>query len=116
MNEEELQKAMDEKTDSVKEEITKSIDEKFNGVGESLIKIADMLEKVATADKVEEIEKSFDEKLTSLTDRIEALETSGAVKKSGDDAGKTTGEENLEKSEDGGLWAESILPAFLAKR
>lgn len=114
MDTEELGKAIDEKVSATAEELSKSVDAKFTQVGESLSKIADLMEKVATTESVESVKKGLDESVTALAERVEALENSGAVKKSGDDAG-ATGEE-IQKSEDGGLWAESILPGFLTNR
>lgn len=106
MKEEDVTKAID----SVKEDLTKSVDEKFVQVGESLEKIAGLLEKVATAEAVEEVQKGLDAKIDELAARIEVVEKSGGVKKSGDDAGDAG--EKIEKSDDG-FWGDSILPSFL---
>ena len=88
------------------------MDEKFTGIGDSLVKIAEALEKVATAEAVESVKTELKTELDALVERVSTLENSGAVKKSGEDAGKT-GEE-LKKSDEG-FWGDSILPDFLRK-
>lgn len=108
MNEEQITKAIDEKS----EELVKSVDEKFDQVGESLTKMTELLEKVATADAVADLEKSVDEKIEALAARVEAVETGGSLKKSADDAASVSSdEEELNKSE--GFWSDSILPDFM---
>jgi cation transport regulator ChaB len=113
MNTEEVTKAIDEATASLTEELTKSVDDKFAQVGDSLTKIAEALEKVATAEVVESIKGEVKAEIDALVERIVALEESGAVKKSGDEAGKTAKEEKMEKGE--GFWSGSLLPDFLVK-
>jgi len=108
MNTEDVTKAIDEATDA----LTKSVDEKFTGIGDSLTKIAEALEKVATAEAVETVKTEIKTELDALVERVTTLENSGAVKKSGEDAGKTG--EKLEKSDEG-FWGETILPEFLRK-
>lgn len=94
------------------EELSKAVDGKFEQVGESLTKIAEALEKVATAEAVDTLKKELETQVETLTGRIEALETSGAVKKSGDDAGETG--ETIEKSDEG-FWAGALLPDYVVK-
>ena len=109
MNEEEVTKAITE----AGEELTKGIDGKFDQLGESLTKIAGLLEKVATAESVTELEKSFDEKVAELATRLDTVEKSGGVQKSGEEAGESS--EKIEKSDEG-FWSDSILPEFLQNR
>jgi cation transport regulator ChaB len=109
MEKEELTKAIDEKA----EELTKSVDEKFAQVAESLTKVTELFEKVATAEAVEAIKSDIETKFEALESRIKAVEESGAVKKSGDDAG-TTGEEL--KKDEGGFWSGSLLPEFALQK
>lgn len=91
------------------EELSTSVDEKFTGIGDALTKIAEALETVAKSEDVESIKAEVQEQIEGLAGRIEALETTGAVKKSGD-----VTEESLEK-EDKGFWSDSIVPEFLKK-
>jgi cation transport regulator ChaB len=109
MNADEIAKLLDDKT----EELTKDAESKFEQVGESLTKITDLLEKVATSESVDELKKELEAKVEELAGRIEAVETSGAIKKSGEDAGKA-GEE-IEKSDEG-FWGGNILPEFVKSR
>lgn len=112
MNAEEIAKAIDDKLDESKGDLEKSIDGKFEQVGESLEKIVAALEKVAKAESVEEIKKDLVSQIEGLATRLEVVENSGAVKKSGEDAGETG--EKIEKSDEG-TWGGSILPEFLVK-
>lgn len=107
MNEEEVKKVLD----GALEEINKSVDTKFGEVGSSLTTISELLKSVATADSLEEVKKGVDTKVTELAARIEALETSGAVKKSNEGTGEKS-EEKVEK----GLWMDSMVPEFLRKK
>jgi predicted Holliday junction resolvase-like endonuclease len=109
MNADEIAKLLDDKT----EELTKDAESKFEQVGESLTKITDLLEKVATSESVDELKKELEAKVEELAGRIEAVETSGAVKKSGEDAGDAG--EKIEKSDEG-FWAGSLLPEFAQNR
>lgn len=113
MNEEEIAKAIDDKLVESNGELEKSIDGKFEQVGTSLEKIVAALEKVAKADEVEEIKKDLASQIEGLVTRLEVVENSGAVKKSGEDAGEGAGEK-IEKTDEG-LWSGSILPEFLVK-
>lgn len=97
--------------DGASEELAKSVDGKFGEIGDSLTKISELLESVAKTEALDELKKELDEKVAEIAGRVEALETSGAVKKSGD---KNSSEE-LEKS-DKGLWADAIVPEFLRKQ
>lgn len=106
MNAEEIAKVVDSKA----EELAKDVDGKFEQVGESLTKIADLLEKVATSESVDELKKDFEAKFEELAGRVDAVEKSGAVKKSGEEAGEAG--EKIEKSEDG-FWGGNILPEFV---
>lgn len=110
MNEEEVTKAIAEATEAVSETLTKSVDDQFTQVGDSLKAIQELMEKAATSESLEDIKKS----LTDLEDRVKAVEESGAVKKSGDDAGAADDEDKIEKSE--GLWSGDILPAFMLRK
>lgn len=109
MNAEEIAKSLDEKA----EELTKSFDEKLDQVGESLVKMTELLEKVATSESVDELKKELEAKVEELAGRIEAVETSGAVKKSGEEAGDAG--EKIEKSDEG-FWGGNILPEFVTNR
>lgn len=109
MNEEEVQKAIDEATGTVTETLTKSVDEQFTQVGESLKAIQELMEKAATSESLDDIKKSLEE----LESRVKSVEESGAVKKSGDDAGDAS-EDKIEKSE--GLWSGDILPEFMLRK
>lgn len=104
---------VEELVNGAAEELNKSVDEKFVEVGASLTKITELLEGVAKSESVDELKKEIDEKISEISERVEALETTGAVKKSGDtDSGET-----LEKSNDQeGLWADSLVPSFLRKQ
>lgn len=108
VNAEEVAKAIDE----AGENLTKSVDEKFGQLGESLVKFEEILKGLATAEAVDEIKKGLEAQVEELKTELEAVKNSGAVKKSGDDAGVTG--ETIEKSDDG-LWSGSILPEFLVK-
>jgi hypothetical protein len=110
MNAEEVTKAIDEKSD----ELVKSVDEKFTGVGEALVKIEELLKTLATAEVVEAVKAELVEKVEELTGRVETVEKSGGIKKSGEE-GEQPEAEKIEKSEDGGLWGGTILPDFLTK-
>lgn len=110
MNEEEVAKAIEVKG----EELAKSADEKFDAVADSLVKIEDLLKSVATADVVADLRKELEGSIADLASRVETVEATGAIKKSGDDAGVTSGEK-IEKSDDG-FWGDSILPAFVKDR
>ena len=110
MNEEEVAKAIEVKG----EELAKSADEKFDAVADSLVKIEDLLKSVATADVVADLRKELEGSIADLASRVETVEATGAIKKSGDDAGVTPGEK-IEKSDDG-FWGDSILPAFVKDR
>lgn len=90
-------------------ELSKSVDEKFEGIGEALTKIAEALETVAKSEDIDAIKAEMETRIEELAGRIEGLETTGAVKKSGD-----VTEESLEK-EDKGFWSDSIVPEFLKK-
>jgi cation transport regulator ChaB len=94
-------------------ELNKAVDGKFDEIGESLTKIAEALKSVATAEVVDELKKELEAKVDDALARIDALENSGATKKSADDAGKSG--ESLEK-QDTGLWSDSIVPEFLKKQ
>jgi cation transport regulator ChaB len=109
MNADEVAEAITEASS----ELNKGVDSKFEQVGESLTKIQDLLEKVATSESVDELKKELEAKVEELAGRIEAVETSGAIKKSGEDAGKA-GEE-IEKSDEG-FWGGNILPEFVKSR
>lgn len=96
--------------DAANEELTKSFDGKFTEIGDALTKIAEALETVAKSENLDELKAELQEQIEGLAGRVEAVETSGAVRKSGDVA-----EESLEK-EDKGFWADSIVPEFLKKQ
>ena len=108
MDKEELTKAINEAVAGVNE----SAEEKFGQVAESLVKITEALEKVATAEAVDAIKTDFEAKLTALEERLATVETSGAVRKSGDDS---TDESKIEKSEEG-FWAGALLPEFALQK
>lgn len=109
MNTEDVTKAISD----AGEVLTKGVDDKFTAVGESLTKIAEALEKVATAEAVAEFKTELKTEIDALTERMTTLENSGAIKKSGEDAGKTGAETKIEKGE--GFWGNNILPEFLVK-
>ena len=108
MNEEDVKTLVDGASD----ELAKSVDGKFGEIGDSLTKISELLEAVAKTEALEELKKELEDKVEAIANRVETLETSGAVKKSGD---KTDDAEQLEKS-DRGLWADAIVPEFLRKQ
>lgn len=110
MKDEDIAKAIEESG----EKLAKSADEKFDAVGESLLKIEELLKSVATAEVVDELKKELEGSIAALVERVETVEATGAIKKSGDDAGVSTGEK-IEKSDDG-FWGDSILPAFVKDR
>ncbi len=116
MKEEEITQAIGEAVTAAQEELTKSADEKFNQVGDSLTKVAEALEKLATKDAIDELKTeliaSVDEKVSEVAGRVEALENSGALKKSNEDAGEG---EKIEKKDDG-FWSFNIVPAFVQEQ
>lgn len=96
--------------DEANGELEKSFDGKFTEIGEALTKIAEALETVAKSDALDELKTEVETQVAELSGRIETLETSGAVKKSGD-----SDDESLKK-ENTGLWSDSIVPEFLKKQ
>lgn len=112
MNEEELTKALDEKAEAISAELSKSADEKFSQVAESLTKVSEALEKVATAESVEAIKTDITGELETIKGRLDAIENSGAVQKSGDEV--KTGEAKIEKEE--GFWGDSIVPSYALQK
>jgi cation transport regulator ChaB len=108
MDEAKVKELLDEK----EAELTKSVDGKFSEIGDSLTKISELLESVAKTEAIDELKKELEEKVDALAGRVETLETTGAVKKSGD---KVSSDETLEK-DDKGLWADTIVPEFLRKQ
>lgn len=113
MDKEELTKAIDEKVSEVSETLTKSADEKFEQIAESLKGIGEALEKVATGETVETLKSDLEAKFEALAERVDAIENSGAISKSGDDAGKT--EQKIEKGEQG-FWGDSFLPEYALRK
>lgn len=105
---EEIEKAVSEQVSSL------DLDTKFAEVGESLTKVAEALATLATSEALESIKTAVEASVEELKGRVAALENSGAVKKSVEDAGDP---EALEKSDEPqGLWADSMVPEFLRKR
>lgn len=95
------------------DEVAKATDAKFVEVTEALTKVSELLETLVKSDVLEEVKTSVTESIAALTTRLEAIEASGAVKKSAE----ATGDETIEKSETStGLWADSIVPANLRKQ
>jgi cation transport regulator ChaB len=112
MNEEELAKAIDEKLEAASADLAKSADERFAQVAESLEKVAGALEKVATAEAVETIKTDITAELEAIKGRLDTVENSGAVQKSGDEV--KTGEQKIEKEE--GFWGDSIVPTYALRK
>lgn len=102
---EELTKAID----TAVEGLTKSSDEKFESFTASFDEIKGLFEKVAKLEDVDAFKTELSDAVTAIADRVEALEKSGAIKKSGDDVDAV---DKIEKSEDG-FWSDSILPDFI---
>lgn len=105
MNTEEVQALVESNT----EELTKSFDGKFSEIGDALTKIAEALETVVKSDDIDSLKSELEGQVAELSSRIEALESTGAAKKSGDT------EVSLEK-DDKGLWSDSIVPEFIRKQ
>jgi hypothetical protein len=92
---------------------TEATDAKFSEVTEALTKVSELLETLVKSDALDAVKTAVEESVAALATRIEAIEASGAVKKSAE----VTGEEVIEKSETStGLWSDSIVPANLRKQ
>lgn len=112
VNTEELLKSLTELIDgkltAFKEEIATTVDEKIETV---VAKSADVEpEAEESLEKSDEVDGEKDALIKSLTDRIEKLESTGAVKKSLDDD-TVDGEDEVIKKSTGSVWDGYFIPA-----
>lgn len=112
METEELTKAVEAQVTEIRESLEKAADEKFEQIAESLKAIAETLEKVATVEALESVKTELASELEAVNGRVKDIEDSGAIQKSGDDAGKTG--EKIEKEE--GFWGDSFLPEYALQK
>lgn len=88
---------LDEKLSKVKEEISESVDEKVEAIQKS----------------VDEVKASTDAAVSEVSEKVERVESSGALKKSVDDSGEDN--EVIEKSEDVSFWGGMFVPQDVVK-
>lgn len=114
VNTEELLKSLsdiiDGKLNEFKDDFAASVDEKIEAVISKSVETEVVVEDEESLEKSDEVEAEKDELIKSLTDRIEKLETTGAVKKSLDDDSVDSDDEVIKKST-GSVWDGYFIPA-----
>jgi len=90
-------------------DLNKTLKKKLSSMSEELEK-SNATSEAALAELKDELTKKIEE----LSNRMDGIESSGAIKKSGEGDGA----EKLEKSDEGdaGLWADAIVPSMIKER